>query len=217
MSENTNASGTEPEKVPATPAQEENKNNGQQPEENVIDYKSENEKLVERLNKAEHTIVNLKKENKTSAKRLDDDDDESDQSRNSIDAESLLAAVDERIAKSKEESALSIVEEELKKLSSNPDKVAYIKTIYNNKIVKSGLTREQIISDLKSAQAIADAPLLQARAEEINIANNNKTTVNMSGSGGKFGSDSNSGNQLNDAEINLLKAFGADPSKVSKN
>lgn len=112
------------------------------------DYKKELADKEKELGQAQHVIVGLKK----SGKEKEDDDDLVD------DPVITTEVIDEKLEKFKVEQSAEIFNDELAKLTDNPDKLALIKFTYDNKIMKGGFTRASIQADLASAQAIVERP-----------------------------------------------------------
>lgn len=113
-------------------------------EEDTRDYKKELADKEKELGQAQHVIVGLKK-----GARADD---------TVVDTEITTEVIDEKLEKFKVEQSAEILNDELVKLTDNPDKRALIKLTYDNKIVKGGFTRASIQADLTSALAIVDRP-----------------------------------------------------------
>jgi len=138
------------------------------------DYKKEAEELRNQLGKAEHTIVTLKKE-----KKEDKEDDDP-----IIDQEEITQRVEDSLEKFKIEQSSEIFEDELTKLSSDPDKKALIKLTYEGKIIKGGFSRSAIQSDLATALAIVDRPRVEKTINELKQASiSDKTKKGGSASG----------------------------------
>jgi hypothetical protein len=172
----------------------------------VIDHKAEAEKLRKQLDQAEHKIVELKKDKKPKA---DEGGDEGDDKGVRPDAvEQIVKSVTEQI---RQDSASDVVNEELSKLTKDPDELAHIKLIYESKIVKTGFTREQIAKDLADSFAIANAPRIQKNAEEIARAAITKTQTDTKGgsSGASIPSDTPAETNWNANEMALFQQVAA--------
>jgi hypothetical protein len=177
------------------------------PDEVVIDHKAEAEKLRDQLKKAEHTIVTLKKDKKPKAD--EGGDDEGDDKGVRPDAvEQIVKSVTEQI---RQDSASDVVNEELSKLTKDPDELAHIKLIYESKIVKTGFTREQIAKDLADSFAIANAPRIQKNSEEIVRAAITKEQTDTKGgsSGASIPSDTPADTNWNANEMALFQQVAA--------
>lgn len=172
----------------------------------VIDHKAEAEKLRKQLDQAEHTIVKLKTEKKPKA---DEGGDEGDDKGVRPDAvEQIVKSVTEQI---RQDQSSDVVNEELSKLTKDPDELAHIKLIYESKIVKTGFTREQIAKDLADSFAIANAPRIQKNSEEIARAAITKTQTETKGgsSGASITSDTPADTNWNANEMALFQQVAA--------
>lgn len=127
-------------------------------EQDEIDYKSEYERLQgelaqknERIAKQDKKIIKLKR-------KEDDDEDQDD------DQEDSSQDLDQVVAKKVQEQMSSFVEdtidEELDKVSSNSDEKKLIKWYFDNRIVKSGWAKKDIIQYLGEAKALANSKKL---------------------------------------------------------
>ena len=137
----------------------EEEDDGEQGDE--LDYKSEYERLQgelakknERIAKQDKKIIKLKR------KEEYQDDDEEDNSENKGDNTDL----DEVVAKKVQEQMSSFVEDtiddEISKLSQNEDEKKLIKWYFDNRIVKTGWAKKDIIQYLGEAKALANAKKL---------------------------------------------------------
>lgn len=196
--EDTPAKVDQPIEINQPPKEEEKK-----PDEVVVDHKAEADKLRDQLKKAEHTIVTLKKEKKPKADEGDDEEDKSEGVRPET-VDQIVKSVTENIL---QKTAGDVLQEELVKLAADADERAHIKLIYDNKIVRSGFTREDIAKDLETARAIANAPRILKNVEEIQRAALAKTTTesNGSSSGASIPSDKPTETNFNAAEMALFQ------------
>lgn len=124
-----------------------------------VDYKSEYERLQgelalknERIEKQDKKIIKLKRK-----EEYQDDDEDSEQKGDNPD-------LDEVVAKKVQEQMSSFVEDtiddELSKLSNNEDEKKLIKWYFDNRIVKSGWAKKDIVQYLSEAKALANAKKL---------------------------------------------------------
>lgn len=186
----------------AAQAEAEKNKNG---EDDTTDYKKLYEDTKTELGQAQHKIIELKK------KPSDDDD------KNTLDKDTIKSVVNEALSEDRTLRVNEIVDEELSKISTNPDEQKLIKLLYENKIVKVGDSRSDIRKDLEAAKILANANKTEAKQKELEDAAKNKAgAAGAAGSGGgNFDSDfSNNSAQLNNAEQALLSRYGVDPSKV---
>lgn len=153
------------------------------------DYKAEAEALAKELSQAQHTIVTLKKKDK------DDDKQPNDQNQNGVVTPDVL---NQTLENFKIEQSSEIFNDELSKLTDNPDKQALIKLTYEKKIMKGGFTRASIQADLASALAIVDRPRQEKTIEELKKRNISDITKNKSGNVAGQDITSNSGGTTED-------------------
>lgn len=176
-----------------------------------IDYKAKYEETQKELSQAQHTIVKLKKGDKG-----DEGAGAGDAGAEDID-EKVKNSVQQALAEDRTLRASEIIDEELSKLSSNPDEQKLIKLLYSEKIVKGGMTRAEIAKDLLAAKTLANAPKIEATSKEIaEAAKNNANNSSAGGQGGaQFNSDSQGqGGNWSQADQQLLRMYGLDPNKV---
>jgi len=127
-------------------------------EQDEIDYKSEYERLQgelalknERIEKQDKKIIKLKRK---------DDDEYQDDDQEDLNQKDL----DQVVAKKVQEQMSSFVEdtidEELDKATSNSDEKKLIKWYFDNRIVKSGWAKKDIIQYIGEAKALANSKKL---------------------------------------------------------
>lgn len=157
---------TTPAVEPATPTTpvEEPKQEGDEP---TIDYKAEYEKTAAKLKKAEYTLYKKNKEDKEEPYEPP--------------VEDIEAIVDQKVnaklSTLHQDLAGNIIEDTLNFLSSDPEEQKLIRLHYDNSIVKTGLTRQAIVEDLRKAQLLANAPKYLREKEEYAEAMKAKATV----------------------------------------
>lgn len=84
-----------------------------------------------------------------------------------------------------------ILDDQLEKLSMNPDERKLIRMVYDQDIKASGTSKEAIRKDLEKAQALANAPRLKALADDFEQKQERKTSAErlaMNASASKSGS-----------------------------
>lgn len=124
-----------------------------------LDYKSEYERLQgelaqknERIEKQDKKIIKLKRK-----EEYQDDDEYSENKGDNTD-------LDEVVAKKVQEQMSSFVEDtiddEISKLSQNEDEKKLIKWYFDNRIVKTGWAKKDIVQYLSEAKALANAKRL---------------------------------------------------------
>jgi hypothetical protein len=180
--------------------------------EGQIDYKAKFEETEKELKQAQHKIVELKKDGKK--------DDAGGEAAGAEDLDAKIKnAVTQSLSEDRTLRASEIIDEELSKLSSNPDEQKLIKLLYSEKIVKGGMSRADIAKDLQAAKILANAPSTEAKLKETAEAAKNAPGGNAAGGqgGGQFASDSQpNGGTWSPADQELLKRYGVDPSKANK-
>lgn len=143
------------------------------------DYKAEYEKALkekqereEQLKKAEFTIEKLKSSESPA-----------------VDIEKLKQEIAEGFKKEidtiKTTVTASIFEDEILRLSSNPDEAKLIRFHYENSIAKSGYDRSSIQKDLNNARTLANKPKTDAKIEEVKKSFVSGATMGSSGGSGQ--------------------------------
>lgn len=125
---------------------------GQKDSDDEIDYKAELEARTASLTKAEKKIVDLKKKIKSKAD-VKEDEEESDDEEEPIRSEDKS---DPRILAYVED----VIDEEVEKLTQNPDEQNLIRHIYNNRLQVAGVSRKIIRKGLEDAFVLANAKRL---------------------------------------------------------
>lgn len=190
----------------------------QDAEESEIDYKAELERvkaLLEvkdnRLIKAEHKIVELKKESDESDEETSDDDDP-------YGVQDIVKREVERITGSlKQEMLGDVVEEELNRLSDSPDEKELIKYHYNNRIKSSGVSRKAIQEDLRSAYLLANQSKFLKENEELKAALKSEATKSKGGTGSNqkpLKAEEKTEIKLSAADLAFCKKRGIDPKTI---
>lgn len=159
----------------------------------IVDYKklyeetkANDEAKAEQLKKAEHTIVTLKK-----GKKRDDEADGGDPVDPVIDIEGIKNQVVEEARKDLETTRYEIVSETVDNviagMSDNPDEQKLIKYVYEKKIVKSGTSRKDIMTDLTSAFVLANKDRFYTENEELKKSLISKQTITKPSVAGQSG------------------------------
>lgn len=186
--------------------------------ESEIDYKAELERikaLVEvkdnRLNKAEHKIVELKKELGES-----DEDDTSDDDPYGV--QDIVKREVERITSSlKQDMVGDVIDEELNRLSDSQDERELIKYHYNNTIKSTGVSRKSIQEDLRSAYLLANQKKFLKENEELKAAIKSQATKSKGGNDSNqkpLKAEESKGIKLSAADIAFCKKRGIDPKTI---
>ena len=142
------------------------------------DYKALFETEKAKLARAEEAVVKAKKQIK---KKIVDEEQESDDS----DIENRVAQlVQAELAGFKTQVKTELISSEVDNLllevSSNPDERALIKHFYDNRLQKSGYSREDIREDLINAKIIANRDSILKTNQELSHALKSKATTQTS-------------------------------------
>lgn len=137
----------------------------------TIDYKAEAEALKIQLKKAEHAIVDAKKDP-------------------SVNIEEITNAIKEEVrAEFKKELdtmssgfAKDIFEAELERTTPNPDERELIKIHYENTIRKTGFDRASIVRDIANAKSLANSKKNENTVKEIQQTTISKNTTSAGNS-----------------------------------
>lgn len=149
-------------------------------EADAVDFKAELEKEKARLAQAEHTIVTLKKEAKEKGEPKEVD---TEAMKEALRAE-LLEEQNKSLEAFKAEQSKGSFDEEVAKLTSNPDEKELIKFHYEKSIQKTGFDRNSIASDIQNAFILANKPRLEKTMAELRQAAISKLTVKGGEGGG---------------------------------
>jgi len=190
----------------------------QDAEESEIDYKAELERvkaLLEvkdnRLIKAEHKIVELKKESEESEEEPSDDNDP-------YGVQDIVKREVERITNSlKQELVGDVIDEELNRLSDSPDEKELIKYHYNNTIKSSGTNRKAIQEDLRSAYLLANQKKFLKENEELKAAIKSEASKSKGGTGSNqkpLKAEEKTEIKLSAADLAFCKKRGIDPKTI---
>ena len=126
----------------------------------------------------------LKKQKKNTDGGAEDDADDLSQDDDSEKAAAIIRqAVREEVAPLASELLGNNISDILSSLSANPKEQELIKFHYENSIVKSGMSKEAIMRDLRNAQAIANQKRLQKERDEALNTAKNKQAINNSSMG----------------------------------
>lgn len=115
-----------------------------------------------------------------------------------------------------EQNAQSAVDSILSGMVKDPNKREAVKLLYETRIRQTGTSDESIRSDLESALAIAEAPLLRKTSQELARAAQRDTTPSLSGGAADRGPTTRTHKFSADQVKQLTeraKSIGADPEK----
>lgn len=165
----------------------------------TVDYKAELEKAQvalkdkdNQLSKAEHKIVELKKESKEMP-AVDVDEI----------VEKIRGEASKDLEKFKVEMVADSIDATISTLSSNADEQALIKFHYENSVQKTGFTKNAIKDDISNAYLIANKPRIEKNFQELKTASLSKKTVSGGSTTGQ--PDMTPDNKLSDAEEAWIK------------
>jgi len=122
------------------------------------DYRAELEKAKSSLEKAEHTIVKLKK-NKNQDQPEINLDEIKDELRAEVTTQleqNVSRVLSAQLEEFRLEDRRNYIDDRIKELTPNSDKRELIRFLYDKRVVKSGLTKEAINDDLSLAESMAD-------------------------------------------------------------
>lgn len=121
-----------------------------------VDYKSEFERLQgelakknERIEKQDKKIIKLKRKEENS-------DEEVDEVEETEDKPDVKELVNQAITKQMSAFVEDTIEDELGKISSSEDEKKLIKWYFDNRIVKSGWSKKEVVSYLEDAKILAN-------------------------------------------------------------
>lgn len=138
----------------STPADETTDVTDVTPESPAVDYKSEAEKYrkiaEDRLGALQRMQKARNQKEETPDEPEEDDND-------------VLKLVDERLNRFQSQ---AVLEDELARITDNPDERELVRLVYENDLKVSGATRDDVKSALRKALAIANLPKLEAQLRE---------------------------------------------------
>ena len=177
-----------------------------------VDYDAELRDLVAKNAALESERDNYKKGMLIAKGKIDDDTfDRDDQILNEI------RSLKEEISTLKTTSIKPTVESILDSLTSNQKEKELIKWYYDNRIVKSGTSDNDVRSDLEDAMAMANKKKILKQNEELKIAAKNKSQIsNMPDSSGGDEVEVKTSKWTKE-QIADLKKRGLDPDTVWAN
>lgn len=183
-----------------------------------VDYKVLLEETKEQLKKAEHKIIDLKRNKNVSSKDDDDSDDDGD---DDSDRDDVLKLVDEKLNELKQGQVSDTIADTLATMSDDPSERELIALIYEKKLVKSGYSKQNILSDLETARLIANKGRIQKSSKELEAkkkSDQGKHSTN-SGSGQRSQDDSYQGDeiQLSRKDQEIMKRFNLTTEDIIKN
>lgn len=147
-------------------------------EEVAVDYKAELERVQKQLSKAEYKLTQKDIEERRASKSKDDESSLEDLE---SEKEVISDLVNREVQRAKEELAAENVFDAISNASENPDERTLIKWYYDNKIVKTGFTKQEIIQDVQSAKILANRLKFEKRMDEVKEALNAKKNENNIG------------------------------------
>ncbi len=212
---------TEDETSETSALEEENKAEETEPEEKSseetteegIDYKAELERVKTEKENYKTAFLNEKDKNKN-LRGSDQEDDYSEDDREVLTSE-RISEIARKAAENVRDGG--IVDEIASSQSSTEAERELILFHYNNSLVKSGGSRENIARDMKRAKLLANESKYKVDAAELDRRNRSNDTKNKKGSAaGQKGDDTMKYDELSDADRALLKKFGLNASDVKR-
>ena len=143
-----------------------------------VDYKAELERVTKQLGKAEHKIEETRKKGEGSddgGGKVDKDQVEK------LASERAAQIAKEQIDKFSTGLVEDVVEEGIGALATNADEATLIKFHYDNTIQKSGLTRSQIMNDLRRCKLLANESVIANANTELAAALRSEQGKNKQG------------------------------------
>lgn len=149
--------------------------------EDQIDYEAEFKRVSEQnvqafdeLDRANQEKENYKRGMLKAKGKLDLDEEETPQ----VDIAKLVAEqVALEVSKMKGSFTKNSVQNILGDLSQDPSEQKLIQWHYDNSLIKSGTTPEEVRSDLEKAKMLANAPKIMQKQRELQVALKNKAQV----------------------------------------
>lgn len=151
-----------------------------QPKEPSIDYAMEYEKEKERREKAEFALYKKKKAERAAKQTQEADSGVVDTDEIKKQVEDTFYAMNEA---QREKDAEDVIDEELMRLTSNPDELKLIRFKYDNAINKTGFSRLAIRQDLDDAKFLANKSRYLKEKSELAQSAISKQTITNSGGG----------------------------------
>jgi hypothetical protein len=124
------------------------------PETPAVDYKSEAEKYRKIAEERLGALTRMQ----AARSRKEETPDEPEE-----DDSTVLKLVDERLNRFQTQ---AVLEDELARITDNPDERELVRLVYENDLKVSGATRDDVKSALRKALAIANLPKLEAQLRE---------------------------------------------------
>jgi hypothetical protein len=183
-----------------------------------VDYKALLAETKDQLKKAEYKIIDLKRNKNVSSTDDDDSDDDEDDDGGK---EDVLKLVDEKLNELKQGQVSDTIADTLADMTDDPSERELIALIYDKKLVKSGYSKQSILSDLETARLIANKGRIQKSSKELEAkkkSDQGKQSGN-SGSGQRSQDDASSGDeiQLSRKDQEIMKRFGLTTEDIIKN
>ena len=175
-----NANGVETE-VQSAPIEQAVESNDLSAAEDQIDYEAEfkrvteqNAQVIDELDRVSQEKENYKRGMLKAKGKLDDDEEETPQ----VDIAKLVAEqVQLEVSKMKGTFTKNSVQNILGDLSNDPAEQKLIQWHYDNSLIKSGTTPENVREDLEKAKMLANAPKIMQKQKELQVALKNKAQV----------------------------------------
>lgn len=195
-------------------SKEENKDNvnkqdgsgEKQPEkEEKPDYKAELDRVEKELSKAQHKIVELKRDGKKS--KEEDEDEKEDEG---VDIEEIIES---KISEVKSTLLADRVNELLDKESTSEDEKKLIKHYLDHKIKSSG----NLVEDIKTAKFLANRNVIEKNMKAIKETLKEKDSFKGAGGSGSQGASDKPEIVLSDADRKIMKAFDVSEDDIASN
>lgn len=180
-------------------------------EDESIDYQAEYEKVSKKLGKAEYKLDSQRKKLKEAKKEATESTSvDVDQIR-----EEILAESKQEIEKFKQDMSKDTYENVLYSMTNDDDERKLINFYYENRINKTGFSRQDITQDLEDARVLANKKRFEKTMGEMKKSMISKNTKTSQSSPASDGEDSEGVEiTLSAEEKKLAAAYGLTPEEL---
>lgn len=186
----------------------------------VVDYKAELEKAKEQTENYKTGLSNEKEISKRRQEKIDKLEKE-EPKKEEIDTSTILTqvrdVVREELTVSKREDQADFVNEVENSMSDNPDERELIRHYYDNSLIKTGSSKENIIGDFQKAKVLANQSKYLKENGELKAALLAKGSKTSGGMGSSEKAPVEDKTQPTDEDIRIANAtFGGDIERYMK-
>ncbi len=185
----------------------------------AIDYEKLYTETSERLGKAEHTIITLKKAKKVAPaeQAIEEPEEEAEEEQESTPVQPDLYKVVREVMQ--ETTRETVIEQEIAKRASSAAEAKLIRLQYDRGIQKTGTTPEQIAYDIENAHFLANKSKFLKQQGELGHALVAKKTIGNSGIGtnmDKQGPADDLSKHFDKHSWDFMKSHGWSDEKIKK-